>query len=521
MRTTEITAILATLVVTLAAPAARAATLDGTVKLGGVIMNQTGDRTTVQETYNVYDGFSLAEIRLAGSLDSRHAFTLDLRDLNVDSRRGDLVYRVPGTFKLTAGFDQHRQIFAPVGPSSSMRKDWRTAARLTPGALPWLALSGGYDVQTRDGDRLPFPAGTRGALGFSYDHELRSGDVTAEVRHGRRGGAFTYRTSSFRDELAPAADRSGRVLSARLYAPCVFYDRWTHLLRASYGTRHHSDEDREFTMSSLQYTGVIEPLDALRLRYGFDAQRVDDPSVLLKTDRIQNDVDATVFHRHGQLDAGYGYETNDDDRTLTAYHNWRLGAAVRNGKLVSARVDWASRVKKDQEELTLLKDVEASRLRGKLQVRPRDGVVLGGSLARRERELPDLGVTADGDAAGAFGRCEVEGWGAVSADYSFSSDDYRDRAGAFHTDSDFLTGRVEFERVPGLRLAGGVTWMDIGGDLDIEKSVVSLEGAWTLAGAYVLELEFNAFNYDDYVLLDRYYTANVLRINVGYNLHLR
>lgn len=519
MRMTRVTAIALSLVITLAAATPSAGALDGTVKLGGIIMNQTGDPSTVQETYNIHDGFSLAQISLNGTLNPRHYFALNLRDINLDARQGDFVYRLPGTFKLTAGFDQHRQVFSTDGRVNSVRKDWKTGAQFTP--VPWLGLSGGFNVQTRDGDRLPFPSGTLNVLGSRYDNALKNGEFTADVHRGRRGIAVGFRASSFTDQLDPAADRTGQVVSARLYSPCIFYDKWTHLLRAAYGNRRLSNADLEYTLSSFQYTGVIQPVEAIRFRYNFDANRIDDQSTRLMTDRFQNDFDATYLYRYGQVSGGYGYETNDDDRTLTSYHNWRVGTAFRHGKLVSAKVDYASRVRKDQEELTLLKDVEASQVRAKLQVQPREDVVLGGGYSRRERELPDLGVTVDGELASAFGRYDLKGWGALSADYSFSTDDYLDLAGGFHTESQFVTGRVEFERVRNLRLAGGATWMDVGGDLDIEKAIVFVEGIYTLANDYSIELKYNAFNYDDYILLDRYYTANVLRINLGYNLHLK
>ena len=519
MRTTTITAIALTLTLTLAAAARPAGTLDGTVKLGGIIMNETGDRSTVQETYNLHDGFSVSQIRLNGTFDPRQYFALDLRDINLGARQGDFVYRVPGTFKLTAGFDQHRQIFSPEGRVRSERKDWKTGALFSP--KPWLDLSGGFGVQTRDGDRLPFPSGTLGVLGNRYDNALKNGEVTVEARKGRRGGAITYRASDFADELDPAADRRGHVVSARLYAPCILYDKWTHFLRAAYGSRRLSNADLEYTLANFQYTGVVQPVEAFRLRYNFDASRIDDKSTRLKTDRFQNDLEATWLHRYGQVSGGYGYETNDDDRTLTSYDNWRAGATFRYGKYVNARVDYASRVKKDQEELTLLKDVEASQVRARLQVQPRDDIVLGGGYTKRERELPDLRVSADGDIATAFGRYDCKGWGALSADYSFTTDDFRDLAGRFHTESQFATGRLEFERIRNLRLAGGATYMDVDGDLDIEKSIVFVEGAYTLSNDYSIEVKYNAFNYDDYILLDRYYTANVLRIDVGYNLHLK
>ena len=519
MRTTTITAMCVTLVVTLVASAPSAGTLDGSVKLGGIIMNQVGDRTAVQETYNIYDGFSLAQLRLNGTLDPRQYFSLDLRDVNLGSRQGDLVYSVPGSFKLSAGYDQHRQLFSPEGRINSTRKDWKTAAQFTPNR--WLGLTGSFDRLSRDGDRLPFPAGTVGRLGDRYDNALGSGEVTAEVHKDRRGGAITWRASGYTDELDPAAKRTGQVVSARLYAPSPFYGRLTHLLRAAYGTRKLSNSALEYTLASFQYTGVLEPVDAFQLRYNFDANRIDDKATKLRTDRFQNDLDATLHYRYGQVSGGYGYETNDDDRTLTSYDNWRAGTAFRYGRLVSVRVDYASRVKKDQEELTLLKDLETSQVRAKLQVQPRDGITLGGGYTRRERDLTDLRVTVDGEAVDGFGRYEVKGWGALSGDYSRSTDDFKDLAGGFHTSSQFVTGRVEFDRMKGLQLAGGVTYLDIGRDLDIEKSIVFLEGAYTLANDYHLEVKYNAYNYDDYILLNRYYTANVLRINVGYDLHLK
>jgi len=519
MRMPRITTIGLTLIATLAASAPSAGTLDGTVKLGGIIMNQTGDRSTVQETYNIYDGLSLAQISLNGTLDSRHYLALDLRDINLDSRQGDLVYRQPGIFKLTTGFDQHRQIFSTDGGVNSGRKDWKAGAQFTPS--PWLAVSGGFNVLTRDGDRLPFPSGTLSVLGNRYDNALKTGDIEAAVHAGRRGGAISYRASSFTDDLNPAAGRTGQVVSARLYTPGVFYDKWTHLLRAAFGTRGLSDRNLEYTLANFQYTGVVEPVESFQFRYNFDANRIDDQSTQLMTDRFQNDFDATWLYKYGQVNGGYGYETNDDDRTLTSYNNWRAGTAFRYGKYLNAKVDYASRVKQDQEELTLLKDIEASQVRAKLQAQPRDDIVLGGGYSKRERDLPDLGVTVDGAITTAFGRYDYKGWGSLSADYSYSTDDYQDLAAGFHTESQFVTGRAEFARVKGLRLAGGVTYMDVGGDLDIEKAIGFLEGAYTLANDYVFEVKYNGYNYDDYVLLDRYYTANVLRINVGYNLHLK
>ncbi len=519
MRTRTITALTVILFIGLAASAASAGTMDGTVKMGGIIVNQTGDRSAVQEMFNVYNGYSLTEIRLNGLVSPHHFLSLDLQTLNLDSRKGDLVYRSPGLLKLTAGYVQHRQIFSPDGAVDSKRKDWRAGLEITP-AKP--VLLGGYlNVLTRDGGRLSYPAGTVSVLGTHYDNSLRTGEMRAEIREGRHGAAISYRKAWYTDELNREADRIGEVLSGRLWAPMPFYDKWTNLARGSFGVRRVSARNLEWRVADLQYTGVLEPVPAVQLRYNFEGQRLEDRSTGLTTDRFVNGADASYFYRYGQVRGGYAYETNDDDRTLTSYHGWNAGTDFHYRQYVTARVDYASRTKKDQEELTLLKDLETSRVRAELQLRPIPDLVVGGDYAKRERDFTDIGVTANGELSGGFGRYTRDRWGTVSADYHFSTDDYVDLVGAFRTHSHVVTGRAEFTRIPNLRLAGGVTFLDIGKDLDIEKSLVFAEGAYTVLRNYRLEVKYNVYNYDDYILLDRYFTANVLQINVAYDFHLR
>jgi len=516
MRTHRMAIPIATMIFMLAAATPWAGTLSGTVKVGGIFVDEEGDRSTVQETYNLYDGFSLSRIQLAGSFNPRSNFTLDLRDLNLDSRAGDFAYRVPGRFRLTAGYDQNRQVFDPGRGITSERKDLKLGMQVTPNRA--LALSGDVGYVVREGDRLAYPLGTASALGDRYDDAFLSGQLTADIRAGRRGGGVSFRMSDYSNDLNPAADRTGQVVAARLYAPMPFWDKWTNLLRGSYGTRQLTDGDVEYKLSSFQYTAVVQPRETYELRYAFDASRVDDNALQLQTDRFQNDFDATWFHRYGRVSAGYGYEMNDDDRSLTTYQSWRAATTFRPDRRFMARVDYAGRNKKDQEELTLLKDVESSRIRAKLEFRPAEPFTIGGDYAKRERELPDIGVSVDGEVSGAFVRYEMKGWGALSADYSHAADEYEDLLAGFETESDIVTARVEIGRISNLTLASGVTYLDIGKDLDIEKSTVFVEGALKVAGRYRLEAKYNCYNYDDYILIDRYYTANVVRIDLGYDL---
>jgi hypothetical protein len=519
MRRTTTSSLLVLLIVSLSAPSASAATLNGTVKLGGIVLDQSGDRSTVQETYNVFDGFSVNQVYLNGTSNASDHFMLDLREINLDSRKGSIVYRRPGVFKLTARYDQHRQLFVPDSDVNSQRKDWKVGAQFSP--ADWLSVTADFDYLTRDGTRASFPPGTLGVLGTEYDNVLQVGRVSVQADRDRIGGGFAYSISDFSDELNSDADRRGHVVSARLHAPCFVYDRWTHLLRGAYGISKLSNDDIDNEFLSFRYTGIIAPWRPLQFKYTFDASRVDDESTELKTDRFQNIVDGTVFYRFGQFSGGYVYETNDDDRLLTHYHGWRAGTVFRFGRLVTAKVNYAGRNKKDEEELTLLKDVESNRVRARFQVQPLDAFAVGGSYSRRDREFPDIRVETEGDVVTGFTRYSLAGWGAASGEYSHSEDTFDDRISRFKTRSDIVTGRIDLDRFGDLRLGGGVTYLDIGGDLDIEKSMFFVEGSYALQENYHVEVKYQVYNYDDYVLLDRYYTANVVWFNFGYDFDLK
>lgn len=497
---------------------------DGTLKLGGIVLDEEGDKSTVQETYDIHDGFSVSQIRLSGTPTADTYTMLNLSEINLDSRKGDFLFRRPGLLRVRSSFDQHRRVFDPERSVSSDRKDFKVGADVTP--LRWLRVSGDFGYMDRDGDRLSsFPSTgavlgteTTGWLGTGFDYSMRSGGVSAQVQKDRRGFALDYRGTDFTDDLNPDADRTGNVVAARLWAPGLLHRKLTHVVRASYGVSETADAI-DYTFQSFQYTGVARIASELQLKYGFDGQRIDHDATGLKTDRFQNDVDATFYHEDGNVTVGYGYETNDDDRHLTSYHSWRAGAVLR-GERHTVRVRYAGREKKDTESRTLLQKMETSRIQADLDVKPGEGIAVGLGLKLRDREFPDIGVEAQGKMLGGHAGYTYPGWGGLTGTYTYTQDEYTDRAAGYDVTSHVVTARADLERIRNLKVGTGVTYLDFREDVDIEKSIVFLEARYTVLNDYHFEVKYNAYNYDDYVLLDRYYTANAVWFNVAYDFHV-
>jgi hypothetical protein len=497
---------------------ALAGTVGGTLEVGTVGVEKTwGDPSTMPEAWDIYDGFTVSRLNLEGTAGHRGAFNLDLRDVTRNNASGLFSYRLADLGGLTVRHQRSRQLYDADGQISAERRDWRAGLRLTP--TPAFRLTADYGRQSRAGDRWALPAGTVSALGSGYDHVLQTHLVDAEVRKDGRMFAVGWEGSRLNDLEQPTLDRRGDVVSARASVPCLLLPgRINHFLRASYGRQELVEADLAVTTQAFQYLGTVRAADRVELRYRLGLDRIENDATGLQTDRTRNDVDATWRHAKGSLFAGYGFATTDDDKTLTDTNTWRLGGSYREGDRWQLRASYATSEKDDQEDLTLLRDVESNRWRAHLQVKLLDEVTVGGAYLRRERDYPALGVTATGARHSAFARLALAAWGTASVEYAYSDDEYVDRAGAFRADNSTVTARVDLTGIDGLRLGGGLTYLDLGKDLDVEKSILTFDGTYDLSRDYFVSVRYNVYNYDDYVLLDRYFTTNVVWLNVGYKL---
>ncbi|MDH3457107.1 MAG: hypothetical protein OER90_09720 [Gemmatimonadota bacterium] len=501
----------------LAGPAP-AGTYDAAIKIGAIIFDEEGDLSAVQETQNIYDGFSLSRLYLAGTVDPRNTFRLDLTEANLDSRKGTLLYRMPGVVKFTAAYDQHRQVYDADRAVTSDRNDWRFG--LDVGTNKSWLLRTYFNAQQRDGARLGYPDGTASILGDRYENKLLAGGADLEFRPGPWRLAVAYDYSKFTNDLASVTDRTGNVVSVRAFGPCYFApDRYTHMLRASYGKSEQPDSSLDYELYNFQYTGVLRVIDPVRFKYNLYLNRIDNKSTKLYTDNIQNNFDLVWYTGYGELFGGYGYQLNDDDRSITKYDVYRLGGTLRWQNQVTAKVSYANRTKDDEAKRTLLQDMEAEQVRATLEVKPIDDLVIGGRFIDRRREFPDVGVKSEGSVAGGFANYRMAGWGALAADYTYYDEEYDNLYGRFQTATHAVTGRIDCDYVENLFLRAAVTYLKVEEDLDIEKSILSFEGMYTVADDYHLEIKYNVYNYDDFVVLDRYYTANVVWVNVAWDLH--
>jgi hypothetical protein len=498
---------------------------DGRLRLGAIYKDETGDRTTMQETFNLYDGFAVSSLYLDAHRNPKTHLLLDLTDVNLDDRRGSLDFRRSGLLHFNSRYDQSRFLYDPAGNVDARRRDWFSTLSLTP-AKVW-SLSADYGLQTRRGDRLGLTGPPAGWLGTGYDSDLHHWQVEAEAHHPSSGigGSVAYNGVRLFDDIDARRERSGYVVAANLHLPGLWIDRLTHVARASIGRSELPNAGNlGYDLKTIQYTGILDAARWARLRYQFYGSQVDDEASTLRTVDIMHDIDATLRWSIAALTVGYGWEALDDDRSQTTANTLRGTLVVRERKdRISAHVSYATRNKDDEESRTLLRDTEYDRFEARLEGRPVDALAVGARIAERKRDMPDIGSSADGKVATAFatwtgaptGNTKLL-TGDLGVDYTYSDDDYDNIWGEEHITTHAVTGRVGMVLRQRIDLDGAVTYLAMQDDLDVEKSILSFSAGYRFDNGLSADARYNIYNFDDYLIAQRFYTANVVWVNVGY-----
>jgi len=494
--------------------------VDGIVKVGYVYLDETaGDLSVIQETYNIYENLSITQFMLHGNATPNTYFSLDLRDINNHNRKAAFDFRVPGLLKFRTTYDQDRQVFDAARTLVSRRKDAHFRLDVTP--LRAIELSAAFNVQDRSGERSSYPAYVESNLGNRYDYLLKTGRLEGRAQYKQRFFAFAFDFSDFDNDNSRVADRKGRMISARIFSPCLLTDKITHSLRGAYGTHELLDLNLQYTLSNFQYIGEVRPVRQFKFKYTFYASRVDDEATEMKTDNIRNSFDGEYRLRYGSVFGGYSYETNDDDRSLTSYDVYRVGGSFDYKGRMNARVRYTNRSKTDEEKRTLLQESETQSFLGSVSAKPIENLTVGGRYMNRNRDLPDIEVEIDGKTFNVFAGYSFRNWGSLRADYAYAQNKYDDRVGSFETLNQTITSRLQIDYIENLHLSAGLAYIDIGKDLDIEKSTLFFEAQYTHLDRYHIELKYDVYNFDDFVIADRYYTANVVWVNVGYSFQVK
>jgi hypothetical protein len=433
-------------------------------------------------------------------------------------------FRRTGKVHFRSRYTESRWVFDPIESVDAGRKNWDNKLSWTPRKA--LRFSANYNLQSRDGSRIGLNPGYEGWLGTDYDSKLHRYRLEAQANANNGiGGMIAYDGVKQNDAIDPSRQRDGYVLSANVHVPGYYVKSLTHVVQAAIGGSEARGSGFGFDMINFQYTGVWQAREWMRWRYRFYSSQVEDEATTIQTNNYYHDIDGTFIYSIAVLTLGYGWEALDGDLAMSTTNKFRGALSLRDPKnRVSGRVTFDASNRDDEENTTLLRDSENRRWDVRIDGNPISGLTLGVRGSDRDRKYPDIGVKSWGTAGTAYAAWRKSmkvGALPVSiteagVEYTYADDEYDNLLAGQHIVSNTVTGRVGLTVWDDLDLMGSFTYLELDKDLDLEKSIVSIGAAYQFKNGLMADVKYNVYNYDDYLLLDRYYTANVVWFNVGY-----
>lgn len=267
---------------------AAATTYRGSIGLGAVLIDETGDRSAFRERADLFEGLSLRSIGF-------HAVTargmrIDLDAPRIDPTAHDARLEI-GSRRLSGSVRSARNhfLYDPAGDLRSQRDQLTGDLRLRP--VRHVELFGEYARHDLSGRRQALEASEDGALGPSYDQETETW----------RGGV---RLDGLRSNVS--VSYLGRMLTSRS-APD--FDRGVHGVEAHLRSR---------PLAVMSAEGV----------YGWSRTRLSLDGSTMEADRVSGRLD---FDMGGGFTAGPTgrYEEATDRALLVRSQIWALGLGVR------------------------------------------------------------------------------------------------------------------------------------------------------------------------------------------------
>ncbi len=502
--------------------------VDGTFGIGYTFLDQTGNRSVAAETYDIYEelGFSLLDLRY--TTPKQYELTANLKNLNLANRDLRARFARPGRVSLSGQCRKARRIYDFDGQTRTYRSRRNFDAIIIPHRS--VKFLGGYTQSDRDGSLLalegaPFTdpgagPGSPGPLTVSEDYSVKTHYFGVQLRHEKKMLAARYRGSDFTDNLGVMDNRNNRRFRLRAFVPLPGYERL--VFTGGFSTGKAKIEDRVFERTEnagwggATWTAHPEWVFSYKLLFS----RIDNKAEGLETDNAVSDLLVTKrFARKAELSMGYEFRSQDDlvDRTET--NAFIFKGTVRPWARLRLRGQFAMAREDDTERTTLLGDEEITRHRCEARYDHPRGHQLTVGYRDRRRDYEDIGVEADFRTISTTLSINLPHWGRAWGSYAHSRGDYRNANEEYVFEQHVLITRAISQRYHHVQLNAGLTYLRSRLRADVEKIIFSFSADIELPKAHRLIIEYNAFNYDDFAVSDRYYTANVVQVQIQKNLN--
>ncbi len=495
----------------------------GKVKVGYTYMDQEGSMAVNQETYNWYEGpaLSLQDWRIDFADGS--ALTADLRNITLNNRNLRISYGKSGLFNLSAANNQYRRFHDFNGGNFTRRNHTDIQGSVQP--IRWVKFFGGYSVTMKHGDVLPTlsPATEMTVRNTDYDHT----SFNAGMQVGDRFGMLRteYRHYAFDDKTATNTDRTADNFTVSLFSKVPRVDRLTLSGGYKYRQDKIQDTDEKLTSNQFWLGGRVTLPESMvfdyRLVYGYTTPASAYQVSTSETDHILHTTSlGKNWGRLGGVRLGYEYQIADDFINKTSSSGVLANGWLRPNDRWYFRGNVATRTNSVDEGSTLLGNEDLTRQMLAARYSAREGCNLSIQWQGRSRKNADIRSKVDYNALSSDLNLTNEKWGSIVVGYAYNRGTFENRSDtvSFEFADHVVSGTISPRAYKNLAADFGWNYYRSKRDIDIEKFNLNFGLTYAFLANHHVEVRYNVFNYDDFIVTNSYYTANIVEVNLTKDL---
>ncbi len=501
----------------LASSESRPEELQGTLKLGYVFTDETGNQGVYQPSYNVYEGLGVSFEDFSYRLQNGTRFSGDFKNVTLNNRHLSAGVAKTGLYNLRLLHSQYRRNYSFDGDKSSRR--------LNSNGSFWVQVHenirvfAGYGQISKKGEsvELTEPTGFAGINKIDYSQKyFNSG---ARFSHNRSFLEFDFKSSDFSNELNSADKRDTKRYRFSASAPIPrLSDFYVNGGFQSFNLRM---PDRNDTLTSNTGWGGVRYFNnsGYNFKYSFIWDRSRRTTDLAATDNITNAVYAgKEWRNQGGLTLGYRHKINDDFSDGLSTKGYFFSSWLKPHPKVTLRAGYGSEITDVESGATLTGDKDFTRYNASADYKFKQGNWRI-KLESKKTENNDIGSSAEFRKVGTDVTVNVDKYGNVMLAYDFLKGDYENVDGLFNFSDHIFWGDFLSRRYKKFQWGAGGTYLRSGRDLDVESFTFRFSGNYSLRPGSQIEIIYTVHNFDDLndpsPVYSRYYTANIVEINVS------
>lgn len=516
----------------------------GSVKVGFTSVDEEGNLSVDQSSYNLYEGLGLSLSDWNYAFDNGVGLHADFQNLTLNNRVMDLQLGKPGLFKFNGNNSQYRRFYNIDGTVFTRRNN--TNLRLSFNPAKQVELFGGFNLVDRHGADELMPQSNYGPEVLDTLPRLidyKQSRFTGGIKWDNKRSmvrAF-YRATTFDDATEADNDRTGSELNLVASTIVPNYD-WI-LLSGGYVMRDSKLDNLEAELKTHQGWGGA--------RFNFPDQFVVEYRMTYGWAERTSEEDRTVdniyqlfsigknFKRIGGIRAGYEMRTQDDFIQKVTSSGFLFEGWLKPTDKLSFNGMFTTRSEETDEGRRLLGDLDVTRhqftasytdptwgrfkVRWQQRTRENDPLFTEGltsGIGLTTPEASEVNTKVEYNSLTPELTLRRADLGSLTVTYSLITGSFENVQDS--VDYEFrdhvISGTVAPRSVGPLAVDFTATYFSSKRDNDIEKFSIEIGGKYTFIKNHHLDVRYTAINFDDYKTLGgnytQYYTGNIISVNL-------